>query len=749
MSDITGPPLPKVVDPASRTGKAGSVSKDPHRPDTQARNDKGDTSSKNEQADHLRGREPAVSIAASAAHLEVGEHLKEKVRKIDYEGRPIIVTEEATFALRPDAGLKPGDDVKLEIVAAGKKVAADLLEKNGHNIDPPIRLALIVIAIHSHASPPAIDDEASPLPQNAPSYAPQGFKPRQPTVTQAQAQDALTEVLLPKASRVIPAPAGAPPAETTRNQPATSTVAPTASEYVRQGLTARSSSEDLATLIASQQSSSVPTKGYVSPPFAAKAGLPPSAAPHHLIPQSPLTEIQANLTIDDQTGLGTPVKVFSITGQPHTLQVIDPAVSSVPPQLVAEVQAVRPLPSEQAKTIPLPITAFDNSTATLAVVDTDKGAFVTALGDANALVGSLVKVAPVEDEARAVQTPPSQTYKAKLLPTGKAEQRPVSVSIQNAAEAPQNVGVKIKAVHTVRAFLSQNGPMSDLRLETARGDLLITLPNTARPFPNDIVQFWEEAARSPAAPLSATSAPSGSGSLAASTALATVGAHSWPTLEQSFATIAGASPEAASELAGRSASTGGKLTNSLMFFLSAAGRGGPDAWLGQEAERVLAQQNRGLLETLKGELSRLMGAAADTTADWRPILLPMDMRSNDMPLIAMLLGQPHRPLDQDSHRGGRDGGHAEDGEETQRFVMEVQFSVLGPLQLDGLINGHQFDLAMRSRISLPTEFKQEAKHLFDSALAASGFSGQLSVIENTEFPVDVEEVLAQSLADHP
>lgn len=755
MSDISGPPLPKPVEPASKTAaRATHVSKDPKQTGTHARNDKGDTSSKGDQSEAARGREPAVSISASAAHLHVGEELEETVNKVDYEGRPIIVTEEATFALRPDAGLRPGDDVKLEITEAGKKVSADLFELNGRPIDPPVKLSLVVIAVHgpgaAAAQPPAADPNQPLLPAS-PAKTHYG-------VTQVAHQGdspddaALASLLAAKTASVQPSSAGNPAAA--KASPAAAET-PHALTLNTDPLTGRNSSPDLATLIAQQQGDAAVQNKVRSEALSGQHLSISQTSAHHLLPDDGLpNQIQAAGGATTE-GLGAKINAFGLDGQPHTLQLVDPTVSSVPPSQLAEVQQVRPLPPSEARTLPLPLTAFTSATATLAVVETNKGPFIAPLADTQNWTGEQVRVSQLSTgtptEPVSQTSTPLVSYKGQLTDPSKAARHPVTIAVPEEGAATTGADTRVKAVHTVRAFLSNDGPRTDLRLETPKGEVFVTLPNHVRPAAGDIIQILplSTAEQVPAASLPADAvanalATATASGLTSGTALSSLSAYSWPALEQSVALAAASDPAIASQIASKGAAGGGKLTSSLLFFLAAAGRTHPTSWLGAETEKLLASRNSSVLDLLKSDLGKLMPLATEGTGEWRPVLLPFDNRGGDMSLIALLLGQPQKPVDEDGGKGAP-GQDPDQDEEGQRFVLEVQFSVLGPVQLDGLIKEKQFDLHLRSLLPLPETLRRDTRQLFTDALDANGYTGSLNISYGEAFPIDVDKVLQDGL----
>ncbi|WP_417458289.1 hypothetical protein [Kordiimonas sp.] len=762
MSDISGgAPMPKVVDPVARaTDKASGVSKDPQRSETQAREHSGERHAKNDRAEAHHARDPAVSISASAAHIEVGERLKREIAKVDLEGRPIIVTERATYALRPDAGLRAGDDVELEIVEAGKKVSADLLVKNNQVIDPPIRLSLVVIAIHAPE-----DSGQTPRPdlQNTgPAYT--GKRPPQsvaqsvaqntPQVAQPDGAETLANLIGARASTLPNALENKPVSNYSAVPPQSrpifgdTSATPIADNPDKIG--PRSNSSDLATLIAAQQGQAPKTPLYQSvstqvPP----SGERPDGA--HFIPKSELTSLQAPQQAFDNAGLSAPIQAFTASGDAKIIQLMDPAISRVPPSQVATVLTVHPLAPEDAKVLPLPVAKLADPTSPLARVETTQGTLIVSLKAAENLNGEQVRITTLAPAPAAPEAPNAAPgYKARLQPPGMGVPKNIIVSFPEQGSENQTLqNATVKAVHTVRAFMSPDGPRSDLRLDTTRGMITISLPNAVRPAVGDILQFplptQETAPLPPSMPYSGTPMAPTAAVVPEAGTLAALSHTAWPALHQSMTFLSGSDPTAAAELATRSADGGGKLTNSLLFFLSAAGRNSPEAWLGGAAEKALAEHSRALLDALKGDLSRLMGMATEPVGEWRQLMLPLDMRNPDMPLIAMLFG--HGPqVDPDRQHGGQNQNQGDEKDELQRFILEVQFTVLGPVQLDGLIRGQKFDLTLRTSKPLPSSLKHDAIRLFDDALGASAFTGQLNILEQSSFPVDVEAILNQGSA---
>jgi len=795
MSDITGPPAPKPVTPISHgTDKLARASKDPNQTPRQTTDDSSEQRAKSEQKETPHVRDPAVSISATAAHLRVGEELKQQVQSIDSEGRPIIVTETATFALRPDAGLKPGDDVILQVAETGKQVSADLLNRNGLVIDPPVRLDLIVIALHVTDSGVPNQPEGKPTPTNA-AYRPVVRPPNTTAIIQGPPPATETETLAALLSRTSLTPHTSPVQSPPTNPP--SGLADNPDPLVH------ASSRDLATLIAAQQTNTVSPDIAVAPtvhnpvqPAAAQPAPPsPTPAPQsapvvpqasgvsivghpntaatepqaRLLPSSPLTEpvaVSAQSSpanaASPAAGLGPPIKAVTLAGNPVQIQLLDPSISQVSPSEVAEVKSVQALPPDVARSLPIGLRGLGE--VALARLETEKGTFIVNQQAANSLVGEYIRYStpPQTSTQTNMQTgaqsglPASETtvtqpqlkipsHRARLISPASQESRLVQVQFipqnqlaQVASNASQShILTTVDSVHTMRAFLTGTGPRTDFRLGTTFGDLTITLAAGKRPAVGDTVAILPAPATT-----SGTNAPpifpAGTPEAMAAQQMAS---GTWASLEQ-VSGLLGATP-AASSLLARSAQGGGKLLNSMMFMMAALKGGSPSQWLGKSIEGVLSSKNNDLLRLLRGELSRLFNAGAESASEWRSLILPFDVRGGEVSLLTALFSQG-TPIDPDGHHDS--ATDSENEEEDQRFVIEVQFSVLGQIQLEGSIRDSRFDLTLWSESALPSILVDDTSDLFNKALAANGFNGGLRFRHGEKFPVDVATILKQQLA---
>lgn len=163
-----------------------------------------------------------------------------------------------------------------------------------------------------------------------------------------------------------------------------------------------------------------------------------------------------------------------------------------------------------------------------------------------------------------------------------------------------------------------------------------------------------------------------------------------------------------------------RLAAALTFALDAVRRGDARGWLGAETTAALEKAGRRDLLTQLDKEFRTQARQADDTppGGWRPLAIPM-LDAGMIQRIELYV----RAVDTDEP-DGRDGGAQE---RSQRFLLDLDLSRLGALQLDGLVRAKskRFDLILRSLHPLPGPLRTELLGVFGKSLEAVGFSGGL------------------------
>lgn len=193
---------------------------------------------------------------------------------------------------------------------------------------------------------------------------------------------------------------------------------------------------------------------------------------------------------------------------------------------------------------------------------------------------------------------------------------------------------------------------------------------------------------------------------------------SLPELVAAAQTVGGAAHAA---LAAAVPQPGPALAGQLLFFLSALQLGGDlRSWIGEPARTTLDRGGRsGPLARLGSELkeSAEQSARSASGSEWRAFTMPLSDNGAIQPVRLYV------------HRREDDGGNG-DGEEagkgrSTRFLVDLDLSRLGRIQLDGLAQPPRFDLILRSDAPLPDAMRGELQGLFASVTTARGLTGAI------------------------
>ncbi len=204
-------------------------------------------------------------------------------------------------------------------------------------------------------------------------------------------------------------------------------------------------------------------------------------------------------------------------------------------------------------------------------------------------------------------------------------------------------------------------------------------------------------------------------------------ATKWSNLNEALNALASADPQRLIQVARHALpQPGAKLGAQMLFFLSALRGGDVRSLFGDTASRIIDKKRPGLLSRLNGDF-RTMAKHADMaqTGDWRLALVPM-WNSTQLEQVRFYW-----------RRANEHDEFKDDGEET-RFVLDVDLSRMGHLQIDGLLTANprsgrsgrhdmeRMDLIIRTAVALPVDFRREIADIFDQGRALTGFTGTVS-----------------------
>lgn len=326
-----------------------------------------------------------------------------------------------------------------------------------------------------------------------------------------------------------------------------------------------------------------------------------------------------------------------------------------------------------------------------------------------------------------VSSPPSPSAPApapvgaEFTPrTAPSSAGPAPLATTHAATASTATGTVSNAVantvaHTVTGTVTGSPPGGGVILATPVGQITIAA-NGGLP-PGSIVRFEMAVSGRGAEAM---------GSTAEQTQPGIALARNWPALSE----LAGISEEMGLRNVSRPLGDvipqpGPRLAQTMLFFISALRLGDVSRWLGPDTMSALRASGRASLAARLGEdFSQLARTATEgAQGDWRAYLLPF----HDGERISQIRFF-HR-------RYGNDGEGTGDGDDARgdRFLIDLELSRLGTMQLDGHMKSARLDLILRSGASLGAGARRDISAIFQDGCACAGVTGDIRFADREAF----------------
>lgn len=189
-------------------------------------------------------------------------------------------------------------------------------------------------------------------------------------------------------------------------------------------------------------------------------------------------------------------------------------------------------------------------------------------------------------------------------------------------------------------------------------------------------------------------------------------------LRQSLDWLLANQPDAAHDLLQRLPAPTAKLSNDLLFFLSAIRGGNAEELLGRRPARLLEQSAPELFKRLRDEIHAL-GELAQASRPVPWLMLPLPLLIHQQMETLKLYVHPDAMKPKQTTSGG-------DG---QRFILEANLSELGPMQFDGFVRKSErrrsFDLVIRSVKPLEAALTQSIREAFTQGMDSVRMHGQV------------------------
>lgn len=210
----------------------------------------------------------------------------------------------------------------------------------------------------------------------------------------------------------------------------------------------------------------------------------------------------------------------------------------------------------------------------------------------------------------------------------------------------------------------------------------------------------------------------------------------WPALDEALKTLQDINPALADRMSHTMiAKPDTRLAMNMIFFLRALGVGNFKNWADVNTMKILSRIKPGLLNQLENDFQSLSKKAKQpNSTDWKIAYVPLQ-NNNEIDQIRI------------AQRDHRDEGNDGKDDPGVRFVIDIELSRLGEMQLDGLAKekAKNFDLIIRTKSALPGFMRKAIYDIFENGMKSINYNGNVNFRVTSRF-VEIEGVeLTQEL----
>lgn len=258
-------------------------------------------------------------------------------------------------------------------------------------------------------------------------------------------------------------------------------------------------------------------------------------------------------------------------------------------------------------------------------------------------------------------------------------------------------------------------PGGSATLLTGLGTLRLDGGTALQPGTRLAVEVTSAAPRS--APLAATPNPLGL-------------SRDWPALRDALQAAAALGPATANAAQAAVPRPGPGLGTDMLFLMAALRLGDPKAFLGDTSMRALQSASAELAARIGDDFAAMARlAAAGNEGEWRTWLLPV------------LDGETLRQLRLFTRNQKRKNAKPGEDADAMRFIVELELSNLGLMQIDGFTHEGRFDLMVRSKAPLPKHVREGIRSIYTAFRGEDGTRGELGFQDGKPFPVSPGEAV--------
>ena len=161
---------------------------------------------------------------------------------------------------------------------------------------------------------------------------------------------------------------------------------------------------------------------------------------------------------------------------------------------------------------------------------------------------------------------------------------------------------------------------------------------------------------------------------------------------------------------------GKNLTASLAYFLGAVRAGQATNWTGNLFNDQAFSNRERFLEQFQDDFNFMQRASEPSDTGWRGFFLPL-LDENHLSIIQFFIRHEH-------HR--KHHAKTKNDNDTVQFLVEVNLTTIGTMQIEGRIKSKELDLVIRTRKVLKRPLKQGIERVLINTLTTSELTGKLT-----------------------
>ena len=194
--------------------------------------------------------------------------------------------------------------------------------------------------------------------------------------------------------------------------------------------------------------------------------------------------------------------------------------------------------------------------------------------------------------------------------------------------------------------------------------------------------------------------------------------RSWPAFDEAMGVLRETNPQAALQMVNTVLPRpDAALAANIMQFLLGIRGGELAAWMGEGPLRILQREKPDLANRLRDDF-RAMGRISEETVsgDWRALPVPV-ANGAEIQQIQLLMRRV----------GGDEEDDEENAESGTQFIVDVDLTRMGRVQLDGIVqeSRKRFDLVIRSKQRMNDTVQNDIRAIFGDAQELTGTNGGL------------------------